>query len=274
MPQIAYAAALALAAVFAAAAIAKLRRRPTTERAFGALGLASPRALALGVPTAELTLAAGLVVVPAEAGTAALAVLAGFTTFLARSIRRGDALGCGCFGTAQPAPAGITEVVRNGFLAAAAVLAAFARGPVVPGLGAVAVVVAGAAVAVAVLAVVSRREGRWPSPAPAGPLPGSLAPPLSGLVHEGPAATATLIAFVAPTCEGCAELRSCLAAFAGRGLRQRVVELDDGSAAAFVAFGVRSTPYLVVVDGQGRVRSSGPARTHDDVERLLAAWHA
>jgi hypothetical protein len=272
VPQIAYAAALALAAVFAAAAIAKLRRRPTTERAFGALGLASPRALALGVPTAELTLAAGLVVVPAEAGTAALAVLAGFTTFLVRSIRRGDALGCGCFGTAQPAPVGSTEVVRNGFLAAAAVLAAFARGPVVPGPAAVAVVVAGAAVAVAVLAVISRREGRWPTAAPAGPLPGSLAPPLPGLVHEGTAAT--LIAFVAPTCEGCAELRSCLAAFAGRGLRQRVVELDDGSAAAFVAFGVRSTPYLVVVDGQGRVRSSGPARTHDDVERLLAAWHA
>ena len=272
MPEIAYAAALALAAVFATAAIAKLRRRPTTERVFGALGLASPRALAVGVPLAELALAAGLVVVPSAAGIAALAVLAGFTTFLVLSIRRGDALGCGCFGTAEPAPAGGVEVVRNGFLAAAAVLAAFAPGPVVPGPSALAAVAAVAAVAVVVVAAISRRAVRWPRPGPQGPVPGGLAPPLPGLVHEGPAAT--LVAFVAPTCEGCAELRSCLADFADRGLRQHVVELDDSSAGAFVAYGIRSTPYLVVVDGQGRVRSSGPARSSGDVERLLAAWHA
>lgn len=271
MPQIAYAAALVLAGVFAVAAVAKLRRLATTERAFAALGLAWPRALAMGVPSVELALAAGLVMAPAEASIAALAVLAGFTTFLIRSIRRGDARGCGCFGTAQPAPVSTTEVARNTVLAGAAAVAALAPGPVVPGPPALAVVAAGAVAAALALGAVSRRAARWPRGHRQGPLPGSLAPPLPGLVHE--ATAATLIAFVAPTCEGCAELRSCLGGFCDRGLRHRVVELDDGSAATFAAFGVRSTPYLVVVDGQGRVRSRGPARSAADVERLLAAWH-
>lgn len=89
MDEVAYAAALALAAVFAWAGVAKLASRAATERAFRGLGLVAPRGFAVGVPATELALAAGLVVAPAEAAIAALAVLAGFTTFLVRSLGRG-----------------------------------------------------------------------------------------------------------------------------------------------------------------------------------------
>lgn len=265
MAEVSYAAALVLAVVFAWAGVAKLRRRPATARAFAALGLASPQALSVGVPLAELALAVGLVIVPAVAGVAALAVLAGFTTFLALSVLRGDPVGCGCFGTASAARAGAAELVRNGFLAAAAVMAATAPGRVLPGPAALATVAAAAVVAAAVVRAVSRRSVIHPGRQ--GPAPGSLAPTLPGLCHDG--ATTTLVAFVAPTCAGCSALREALRHYAGAGLRQQVVELDDDSAGVFTAFGVRSAPFLVVLDGSGRVQAAGPARSRTDVERLV-----
>lgn len=268
MEGLAYAAALALALVFAVAGTAKLRHRGRTARAFAGLGLASPQALALGVPLLELGLAVGLVLVPAWAGIVALAVLAGFTAFVLRAIQRGDGQGCGCFGSTRPAPMGSAEVLRNVLLAMAATLAAFAPGPVVPEPPAL-LAVAGAVVAgtAAVSAVSHRRRpilgGRQ------GPPRGSPAPPLHGLEPDG--TTLTLVAFVAPGCAGCDELRTTLAHTQARrrGVAVMVVDLDDASATSFAAFGVRAPPVLVVVDGKGLVLAAGAARSHGDVERLL-----
>lgn len=263
---IAYGAALALAVVFTVAAVAKLRRRRSTTRAFAALGLASPAALAIGIPLAELALAAGLVVVPSWGGIVALAVLAGFTTFLVRSIRRGDVLGCGCFASTRPEPAGEAEVVRNAVLAAAAVLAAFAPGPIVPGVGDIVVVAVSAVVARALVSSAARRS---PVVAPrSGPTLRSVAPALVDLRYEDH--PLTLVAFVAPTCEGCTELRQALSRHPRADHGVRVIDLDDRSAVDFAAFGVRSTPYLVVVDAFGRIHSAGPARSPADITALIA----
>ncbi len=264
-PGIAYSAALLLAVVFTGAGVAKLRRRASTARAFAALGLASPEVLAVGVPVSELALAVGLVLAPAEAGIVALAVLAGFTTFLVLAMRRGEALGCGCFGAARPAPIGRAEIVRNAVLAVAAGGAAFARRPVRPGVGDVVVVLGAAVVGRMLVSVVGRR---LPGPPPAsGPPVGSLAPALEGLRYQDH--RRTLVAFVAPTCDGCAELRSALQPRRHQAdMRVEVVDLDDVTAVAFAAFGVHSTPFLVVVDREGRVEARGRARTEAEVAAL------
>ncbi len=268
VPGIAYAAALALAVVFSVAGVAKLRRRASTARAFAALGLASPAALAVGVPVAELALAAGLVVVPARAGIAALAVLAGFTTFLVLAMRRGEVLGCGCFGAARPAPIGSTEVVRNAVLAGAAATAVLACGPSVPGFGDVVVVLAAAVASRALVVAAGRRAPA--APPPSGPPVGSPAPPLRGMRYGDQ--HRTVVAFVSATCAGCVELRWTLAHHRPPDVRVEVVDLDldDASAADFAAFGVRAAPFVVVVDDHGRVRSVGPARTEVDLAELIA----
>ena len=58
------AAAVVLAAIFVWAAVAKLRDRPATLRAFTAAGLPAPDALAVVVPAVELVLAGLLLAVP------------------------------------------------------------------------------------------------------------------------------------------------------------------------------------------------------------------
>jgi hypothetical protein len=75
----------------------------------------------------------------------ALAVLAAFTTFLARAVRDGVAAPCNCFGSTGGAAVSAVELVRNLLLAAVAVVALTADGPRRPSLVAV-----GAAVAAAV----------------------------------------------------------------------------------------------------------------------------
>ena len=110
-----------LAVVFVWAAVAKLRDRPATVRAFTDAGLPAPEALAVVVPVVELVLAGLLVVVPAWGATAALAVLAGFTTQLALARRRGVDVGCGCFGGTRPVPARL-ELARNAGLALIALI--------------------------------------------------------------------------------------------------------------------------------------------------------
>jgi hypothetical protein len=269
--EVAYASALALAAVFAWAGVAKLASRPATERAFRGLGLVAPRSLAVGVPALELVLAAGLVVAPAEAALAALAVLAGFTTFLVRSLGRGEDGGCGCFGTSRPAPVSGVDLARNGLLGLAAVVAALAPGPLVPGPGAVAVVVLAAGAGAGVLVGLRRRGGGAGVPPGRQALAaGVVAPPVEGVRYDR--AARTVVAFVAPTCTGCAGLRAAVEALApGDGdLQVTLVELDDATGWTFDAFGVRSAPYLVVVDGAGRVAAGGRATSTAEVAALLA----
>lgn len=127
-------AALVLAAVFVAAAVAKLRDPMGTTRTFRALRLPSPRALARAVPVTELALAVALVVRPWIGGLAALVLLTAFTVLLAGEVRRGSGVSCGCFGSAGTAPISFVELVRNGLLGGLAVAAAFAEQPVAPDL--------------------------------------------------------------------------------------------------------------------------------------------
>ncbi len=267
MDELAYAVAWVLALVMAVAGMKKTRHRARTERTFRSQGLAWPRGLAVAVPVIELVLAVGLVLAPGWGGVATLAVLAGFTTFLVRAFRRGDPLGCGCFGATRPQALGITEVVRNTLLLVAATFVALAAdGPVVPGLVPVMVVVAGAGASAAALAGARRR---WPAygRSSQGPAPGTVAPALPGAVAVG---ATTLVAFVAPTCSGCEELLASLEQVARADIAVRTVDLaEDASSLVFRAYGVRSAPYVVVIDAGGRVRSSGPARSPVDLERLL-----
>jgi hypothetical protein len=124
MHVLAYGAALALAAVFVRAAVAKLRDRPATAKGFAALGL--PAVAATVVPLAELALAVTLVLVPQWGAVFALAMLAGFTAFLVLALRSGVHAGCNCFGSARQRPVSLADVVRNAVLAALAVLALLA----------------------------------------------------------------------------------------------------------------------------------------------------
>ena len=158
MSEVGYAAALLLAAVFGWAGLAKLRTRDQTARTFRAFGLAAPDALAVGVPVTEVGLAVGLVVVPGWAALGALAVLAGFSTVLVRAMRAGVDVGCGCFGTAKREPVSFVELVRNGLLGAAAVAAAFAPRPDLPGLDDTILVTTAAAAGAVVLALAELRR--------------------------------------------------------------------------------------------------------------------
>jgi len=151
MTEVGYLAALILAGLFAWAGIAKLGARRRTSRTFRALGLPAADTLAVAVPVIELALAVGLVVVPGWAAAGALAVLAAFTVFLARAVVDGVDVGCGCFGSAGDDPVSWVELLRNGLLAGAAVLALTAPGPTAPSLPAV--LVAGLGVALAALAL-------------------------------------------------------------------------------------------------------------------------
>jgi thiol-disulfide isomerase/thioredoxin len=118
---------LVLAAVFAVAAVAKLRDRCGTRQAvveFGAPeGLAGPLALAL--PLAEL-IVAGLLLSPETAlagAMGALALLLLFTLAVAASLARGKSPDCHCFGQLHSAPASWKTLVRNGALLAVALFA-------------------------------------------------------------------------------------------------------------------------------------------------------
>ena len=111
-------AALVLALVFAWSSVAKLISRPDMT----ALGL--PSWTAGATAAVESALALALLVTPANGGIAALALLAGFTAFLARRVNSGT--GCGCFGSASTRPVLPRDLVRNGVLLAVAAVAAFA----------------------------------------------------------------------------------------------------------------------------------------------------
>ncbi len=121
---------LLLAAVFAVAALAKLRDREGTRGSLGDFGL--PARLtgfgALALPVAELAAAALLIPEPtARIGALlALALLLAFTAAVARSLARGEQPDCNCFGGVHSAPVSRLTLVRNVALAAVAAAVAVA----------------------------------------------------------------------------------------------------------------------------------------------------
>jgi hypothetical protein len=162
-----YGLAVILAAVFAVAALAKARQPAATARSLAAFGIPAPALVARVLPVAEAALAVGLVVVPGPAAWAALVLLVGFSVVLAVGRRHGVTSPCACLGGGsgrgatgadeEPAtPA--AELVRNGLLAAAAVLATGAGEPTWPGLPEAMAVVAGAAIAAVIVAAVRLKE--------------------------------------------------------------------------------------------------------------------
>lgn len=169
MDDVARAAAIVLAAVFAVAAVAKLRQPVSTARSFAALGLPAPAVLAYAVPAVEAGLAVALVAVPRAAAWVAIVLLAAFTAVLARSITKGTGAPCACFGSARRAsePVSGVELVRNAMLAALAVIATGAPAgaalvPPLPALVVVTLLVAAGRVVLA-LADLRRHGGRiWP----------------------------------------------------------------------------------------------------------------
>jgi uncharacterized membrane protein YphA (DoxX/SURF4 family) len=117
-----YAAAVALAAIFAIAAVAKLRDVSATERDFVGLGLPRASFFARFVPIAELSIVALLLIVPPAGAIAALVSLAFFTTFLIGRLRAGVRAPCACFGSSRAQPISVRDVIRNLLLMALAVV--------------------------------------------------------------------------------------------------------------------------------------------------------
>ena len=143
----AYGAAVALAAVFTVAAVAKVRDPAGTARGFRALGVPRPWPAARAVPAVEAAVAAALLVVPAVGGTAALTLLAAFSVFLGSRLRAGVTAPCRCFGGRGGHGLSWADLGRNLWLAGAAVVATTAAGPTVPSAVAVLLTAAGTIVA-------------------------------------------------------------------------------------------------------------------------------
>jgi thiol-disulfide isomerase/thioredoxin len=102
-----------------------------------------------------------------------------------------------------------------------------------------------------------------------GPELDSDAPTVDGVDYAD--APHTLLAFTSPTCEICQSLKPGLARLARSygEVRLRVID-HDRQPQTFNHFRVRSTPYLIAVDGEGIVRSRGIVNTLDQAEEMLA----
>lgn len=117
---------LGLAAVFVTAGIGKLLDRSGSRQAlldFGVPGRWAPLG-ARALPLAELIVAVGLVLRPTArwAAVGAALLLAAFITGISVALARGRAPDCHCFGQIHSSPAGRGTLVRNGVLAAVAVV--------------------------------------------------------------------------------------------------------------------------------------------------------
>ncbi len=151
-----YLCALVLAAVFVAAAAAKIARPPATVKAFATLGVPAPETIARAVPAAELVVAVLLVAVPRAGGVAALVLLVAFTAVLVRALRAGVRTPCRCFGGVREDPISRADVVRNAMLAALAITATAAGEPQAPSPGAAVLVAAVVIAGFAALRVIRR----------------------------------------------------------------------------------------------------------------------
>jgi thiol-disulfide isomerase/thioredoxin len=115
---------LTLAAVFAAAGVAKLLDPRGSREAAKAFGVPERLAglVARGLPLAEIAIAVLLLPTATRwyAATAALGLLLAFCAAIARVMARGEAPDCHCFGQLHSKPAGWSALGRTGLLAAVA----------------------------------------------------------------------------------------------------------------------------------------------------------
>jgi len=117
---------LLLAAVFATAAVGKFLDLDGSRRAMADFGVPARLAPVFGtlLPVAELTVAILLIPVPTARWGALLGLLLllGFIAGIGTALARGKAPDCHCFGQIHSAPAGPKTLIRNGVLAALALL--------------------------------------------------------------------------------------------------------------------------------------------------------
>src|SRR5436305_11510884 len=124
---------IVLVLVFAVAGFSKLADRRGSRQALQAFGVpeAATGAGAVLLPLAEVA-AAGLLLFGATTAVGAwlaTALLVAFAAGIARSMARGEAPDCHCFGQLHSAPAGARTLARNVVLAAMAVVVAIAHDP-------------------------------------------------------------------------------------------------------------------------------------------------
>ncbi|MEU6769523.1 MauE/DoxX family redox-associated membrane protein [Streptomyces sp. NPDC046853] len=113
---------LSLAAMFVISTVTKLRDLPALAEHIEStvrLPMRFAPALARAVVAAEAVVVAALVLAGRIGFLSALAVLAGFTLYLAHVIRSGRAASCGCTGSSGADVSGI-HLVRNGIALAIA----------------------------------------------------------------------------------------------------------------------------------------------------------
>src|SRR5919109_26358 len=124
MDAILLSARLILAAVFVVAGVAKLADREGTVEAVTAFGVPSRLGGVVAGPLPLFELAAGALVVASDTARAgavvAAALLVCFCVAIARSLVRGEAPDCHCFGQLHSSPAGPWTLVRNFALMAVA----------------------------------------------------------------------------------------------------------------------------------------------------------
>jgi len=284
---------LLLAAVLALAGAAKLGDRDGMRETLGAFGL-SPRGALLGavaLPPAEVAVA--VLLVPASTArwgaTGALLLLAAFCAAIARSLARGERPDCGCFGRMRATPIGPATLIRNGSLAAAAVLVfvaapgksvgeAFAGIHLSP--------LAAAFTCVAALVVVEgwfswelfRQHGRvlarlraleeGTTSAPEGLPVGAAAPPLDGLEERLESGQRVALVFSNTGCGACESLAPEIERLREEGGLEIVLVEDDR--AALEAYGIAIVPAAVMVEADGRI-ASPTATGAAAVGKLLAS---
>lgn len=108
------------------------------------------------------------------------------------------------------------------------------------------------------------------NPAGEGPEVGEVAPAAGPFPYSAPL---TLVFFGSPTCEVCKQLRPSLDAFRREYPDVSFIDVEhsEESAATFLSFRVRSTPFVVTVDNKGIVRGSGIVNSLEQVEELIAS---
>lgn len=113
--------ALALSLTFAVAGISKLLGRAEVVVSFRAMGLPAAKLLGLAVPVVEIAIAVLSVTTPVIGAALALMMLAPFSLVVARALRRGTEVDCGCFGAIWRKPLSRADLGRNALLAVLAV---------------------------------------------------------------------------------------------------------------------------------------------------------
>ena len=126
MTTIVLVARIVLAAVFATAGIGKLFDLDGSRKAMADFGVPERFARAAGtvLPVVELIVAFTLLPEPTGrwGAVGAVILLLGFTVGISAALARGEEPDCHCFGTIHSAPAGRSALIRNGVLAAVALL--------------------------------------------------------------------------------------------------------------------------------------------------------